>query len=392
MVGIMTDLKYEIKHLNEDVKLIHDHLEHLNTHSRICNELVKESNMREANELFKHLQEIDKLIHEVQNHIMHIGNHIDQNSTFISEKEILDIEDLKIDAAHTTIDLKDVHTHIEHLISHTEMCQNILVPTAEEELGEIKVHLEEIDEKAHELLNHIQNIRGGISTKYSEFIWSIPDGFDEYLKPGYLIDSNDKFIREMALKIVDGCESIDNAITNILYFVRDFIGFPANDDQTMQSASRTLSNTAGCGIDKSLLVSALARGVSVPVRLRFIKTTPEIWKFEHILKESNLPKIQEIISISIPEFYKDNKWVNAMEILASDYDVAHLHEDFLNLGIKPLDQNLDPNKWHPLPINDQMEGDHVIDPAEYLKSKNYSAPPFEINRLLFAGFIYTGQI
>ncbi|MCK5559750.1 MAG: hypothetical protein KAJ51_04130, partial [Thermoplasmata archaeon] len=124
----MPDLIYNLRHLKSDVNKIHDYLEHLNEHSGVCRDLVKDSNIRETSELFEHLEQIDKFIHEVQKHLAHIKNHLEQNSTITEapDQEPLDIDDLKKDASHTIFDLKDIHTNIEHLISHANMCQDII--------------------------------------------------------------------------------------------------------------------------------------------------------------------------------------------------------------------------------------------------------------------------
>ena len=63
----MPDLNYEVRHLKGDVAKIHDDLEHLSSHSKVCNDLIKDSNLREATELFKHLDQIDKFIHQFLN-------------------------------------------------------------------------------------------------------------------------------------------------------------------------------------------------------------------------------------------------------------------------------------------------------------------------------------
>jgi len=218
----MSDLKYDLKHLKGDVQNVHDKLEHLNTHSNVCNDLVKESNLREATELFKHLEQVDVRVHEVQNHLSHIDEHLEYTFTdptdFENEYKPIDIDDLKHDAMHTSIDLKDIHNHIEHLITHANMCQEILAPSAQEELTTIKDHLIEIDSKAHELLEHVKTIRGGISSNFPEFIWPIPEGFDEYLEPSEMIDCSNPVVKEMALKLVDGCDTIQLAAVTILCY------------------------------------------------------------------------------------------------------------------------------------------------------------------------------
>lgn len=386
----MIDLMHNIKHLGNDVKQIHDRLEHLSSHSKICNDLVRESNYREANELFNHLQEIDNLIHGVQSHVGHIKKHIHQTYSKELEVKPLDIDDLKDDAKHTSFDLKDIHIHIEHLISHTEMCRDIVSPNAEEELIEIKGHLKDIDEIAHELLDHINEIRGGISTKFSEFIWEVPAGFDEFLVPSRLIDNDHKMIKDMALRLVDGVESLEEAVINILCFVRDFIEPKAVDEHTEATASKVLITYCGSGISKSILACALARAVSIPSQIHFARVSINDWLSIPNLELLELPAPEKPFSISWPEFFINNNWEPGFEVLKCGSDTSDLFEKFKELGIKRVGQDRDPMKWQRLPVNDFEDNGTYSKPIEYLTTLNFSAPLCEVEKRLFAGIFYNG--
>ena len=123
-----------MSHLLEDTSSFHDALEHLKSHSDICSKLVRESNIREACELFSHLENIDRLIHEVEDHLTHIDGHIDEAPDACNRCESpLDVVDIKDDAHHTLMDLKDIHQRVEHLMFHTKACTEIVHPNAEEE-------------------------------------------------------------------------------------------------------------------------------------------------------------------------------------------------------------------------------------------------------------------
>jgi hypothetical protein len=386
----MKDLVRDIRHLDNDVKIIHDHLEHLSSHSKICNDLVKESNLREATELFMHLSEVDNLIHSVQKHIVHIQNHLDQDSIQESNIDIIDIDDLKHDAKHTSFDLKDIHSHIEHLIKHSEMCQNIITPNAEKELLEIKNHLMDIDNVAHELLDHINDIRGEISTKYSEFIWTIPDSFDFALIPTTLINSDNETVEKVAFKLVDGSESAWDALIRILCFVRDFINPNVKDEQLDITASDTLNTKIGTSDAKSILACALARAVSIPSKVHFAKVTPDMWNEITFLEEIVNLEIIYHFSISWPEFYIDDKWLPAFEILDCKVETFSLHEKFLELGIKHTGPIKDPEKWKRLPVEKFIDQDSFYKPIKFLRSPEFVTPILEIKQRLFAGFLYTG--
>jgi hypothetical protein len=387
----MADLTRDIKHLTKDVKRIHDNLEHLNSHSRVCNELVKESNIREASELFTHLTEIDNLIHGVQEHVTHIEEHIDEETGFDINGKPLDIDDLKSDARHTSFDLKDIHSHIEHLIMHTELCREIIEPNAEMEIDEIKGHLRDLDDKAHELLEHINEIRGEISTKYSEFIWTVPEGFDEYLTPTKSIDSNHKVIEDTALKLVDGSSSEHEAIVNIFCFVRDFIKPESIDDHLEVIASKTLNSISGSDIAKSILTTALSRAVSIPSQIHFGSVSVKTWEDLGISENLDLPSPNAPIILSWPEFYIKGKWIPCFEIFDSNIDPKELHDRFTELGIKQVNQELDLQKWRRLDTSKFDDLGTFADPLEFISSARFTAPPCEIERRLFGCFFYTGN-
>ncbi len=386
----MTDLKQDIKHMKGDIKYIYDKLEHLNSHSKICNELIKESNIREAIELFSHLQQIDKLIHEIQHHLDHIKKHLEQNSVITADSKLLDIRDLKHDAAHTSLDLKDFHTHIEHLITHTDMCRDIVAPSIEEELIDIKKHIFEIDEKAHELLEHIKEIRGGISSTYPEFIWQIPDGLDEFLRHSNTIDCKTPVVREMALKLVDETENVQMAIICILCFVRDFIAPKVTGEYQVKPASKTLQAREGGGMSKSILASTLTRTVNIPSRIHFFRVPKQVWLQN--FKLDYCERVDEDFSIACPEFYINDNWTTTNELVNEKLDVSCLHNKFIDLGIPATDMVIDAQHWKSLPISELENEGAYDDPMKFISSSKFSPPPVEIERRLFAEFLYIGAL
>ena len=389
----MKRLRYNLNHLKADVQLIHDNLVHLNSHSKVCNELVKESNIREASELFDHLEQIDKLVHEVKKHIVHIRNHIPKDTSDEADSEHLDIDDLKHDAMHISNDFKDIHTHIEHLITHADMCRDILAPSAEEEFMEIKQHLLEIDENAHELLDHINEIRGQISSKFSEYIWLLPDGIDEYLKETQLIDHGDSGVREMALRLVDRAESIQMAVATILCFTRDFIVPSILEENYQTPASQTLKTRAGGGCAKTILACALARAVNIPSKIHFGRVSYEslIKNFE-MVTEAPIEANDDKISIAWPEFLIENIWVDPKVSFDQIPDVTCLHDRFIELGIPRPDIEIKPGHWQDLPKVELEDDGTYPDPAEYFVSSKYSSPTANLERRIFGGFIYLGEL
>lgn len=386
----MADLKQNLKHLKRDVEKIHEFVEHLNAHSGICTELIQESNIREASELFEHLQQIDKRIHEVQKHIVHIKNHIEQDSTIKTEIESLDIDDLKRDASHTSNDMKDIHSNVEHLITHANMCQDLINTSAETELERIKQHLSEIDEKAYELLEHIKDIRGEISLKYSEFIWPIPEGLDKYLQPTQLIDSKEPKVTEMALKLVDGMDSMQMAVISIFCYVRDYISQNIIEITTPNPASETLAAKTGGGIDKSILACALVRSVGIPSRIHFWRASKEYW-MKNLSEYIDEIQMDEF-SIATPEFIIESKWMTANDLIDKEFNISELHERFSELGIIKCEPVIDISKWNQIPIADLHDDETYAEPIKYLSSKKFSKQPLEAQKRVFAGFMYTGAL
>ena len=60
----MKKLQYKLKHLKADVQMIHDNLEHVSTHSRVCNELVKELKRHRAGD-----QELREFLFQSMNNL-----------------------------------------------------------------------------------------------------------------------------------------------------------------------------------------------------------------------------------------------------------------------------------------------------------------------------------
>jgi hypothetical protein len=213
---------------------------------------------------------------------------------------------------------------------------------------------------------------------------------DEYLTSTSLIDSNAPEIKTLALKLVDGAESIQSALINILHFVRDFISPNPSEDKPEYQASKTLEKGVGGGIAKSILACALARAVSIPSRIHF-------WYLSHHARQDN-EKLKEIIetkgdlSIASPEFYIKDNWESAHNLISKKIDVSHLHERFIDLGIPKPRIELSTNRWKILPISYLHDEGSLDDPEKYLKDEKLSELDINIECRLFAGYIYNGSL
>jgi hypothetical protein len=386
----MPDLVRDLQHLKADVKKIHDYLEHLNEHSGVCSELVKESNVREAEELFEHLKQIDQRIHEVQEHIGHINVHLDSptDSENAIEEVPIDTEDLKSDAKHTSLDLKDIHTSIDHLIAHASSCQDIIAPDAKEELGSISEHLEDIDEIAHELLWHIHSLRGEISTVYSEFIWPVPADVDEdYLRPTELVESDDPLVKDLALRLMDGAKDVSEAVSTVFYYTRDFIAAKTSKHESYTSSSFTMNSCSGGGISKAILVCAILRAVSIPSRIRFYGVLSKFWETNPVLEGK--PPI-EPVTIAVPEACLTDGWVRIDETMAAKIDVKKSQEKFVELDMPDGNVITDETQWSIIPESYLKDLGNYHAPKEFLTSSEFMAPAPDLDRRLFAGSVYNG--
>lgn len=395
----MSNITRDLKHFNSDVRKVHDSIEHLNSHSKICNDLVKESNIREASELFTHLSQIDKRIHEVEKHVMHINAHLKDNSTIPSEldEELLDIDDLKDDARHTSFDLKDIHTNIEHLIAHASMCNDIIEPNAEKELAEIKEHLLKIDERTHELLEHIKDIRGKISSSFPEFVWPLPETCEEYLCVTDEIDHKTVEVNELAFKLVDRTDTIKNASIAILCYVRDFITPIRSPEGHIKKASEVLNSGFGGSIHRTILACSLARAVNIPARVHFSNFPVELWeKSAEDFVSGAVERPVDKFSIAWPEFNIDRGWVPAYELFETNINamanVEQIHTRFIEIGVYKPENVCHPDEWTKLKISELPDEGSFADPKEYLESSRFKAPPHQLDQRLFGGFFYFGDI
>ncbi|MCK5562212.1 MAG: transglutaminase family protein, partial [Thermoplasmata archaeon] len=255
-------------------------------------------------------------------------------------------------------------------------------------------------------LQHIKNIRGDISAKYSEFIWHIPDGFDDYLLPTKYLDSSDPAVHEMALKIVDGAENVQTAVLSILHFVRDIITQKISGETLPIKASQILlSGTGGC-ISKTILAAALARAVSIPSRLYFANITREnlernyspyelaISNLDTNIQSATSENTSSVYSLAWPEFYINEEWISAQTLFMKRLDTSGLFDRFNELGITESKILIEPHEWKQFPIADSKFDDcgAYIDPEAFFATKNYTPLPAELVRRLFGGFIYTGNL
>lgn len=132
-----------------------------------------------------------------------------------------------------------------------------------------------------------------------------------YLKCTYTIDCEEKSVKEKALMLAIGQETVVEKAKAIFYFVRDQIKYnPYVPLYTLEDnkASITLKRGEGYCVQKAILLAALARASGIPARLGFADIRNYIIpkKLADAMRGKNLFIYHGYVS-----FYLDGKWVKA---------------------------------------------------------------------------------
>ena len=138
------------------------------------------------------------------------------------------------------------------------------------------------------------------------------DILDLYLKPTFVIDCDSEAIKEKAALLTEKYNSRREKAKELFYFVRDEIRYNPyllfhSIDLSDYRASKTLQRGEGYCVQKAVVLTALARAVSIPARLGFADIK------NHLAPE----KLREIMGTNIfvyhgySEFWLNNKWVKA---------------------------------------------------------------------------------
>jgi transglutaminase-like putative cysteine protease len=134
------------------------------------------------------------------------------------------------------------------------------------------------------------------------------DNLDLYLKPTFTIDSNSKVIEEKATLLTEKCNSQKEKAKELFYFVRDEIKY--NPYLALCSiegyrASKTLQRKEGFCIQKAVVLTALARAVSIPARLGFADVRNHLAPKELIESMGT----NMFVYHGYSELWLNNKWV-----------------------------------------------------------------------------------
>jgi transglutaminase-like putative cysteine protease len=131
-----------------------------------------------------------------------------------------------------------------------------------------------------------------------------------YLSPTTFIDCDHAEIRETGRQLIDGLKEDVSKVVRLFYFVRDQVRYNPFVPRFLPEhfrASITLSKREGFCVQKAVLLTALARAVSIPARLGFA-----------VLRNHRLPKrlSQFLKGDQLPdhgytEFFLEGRWVKA---------------------------------------------------------------------------------
>jgi transglutaminase-like putative cysteine protease len=132
----------------------------------------------------------------------------------------------------------------------------------------------------------------------------------KYLRPTFMIDSDNPVIREKAAEITEGKTGDVEKAVALFYFVRDNIKYTIYLDKFLPEhfrASNTLALKQGYCVQKAVLLAALARAVGIPAGIGFARVT------NHLMPEKMLKFLGSNIfpCHGFTEFYLNGKWVKA---------------------------------------------------------------------------------
>ncbi|MFQ5445231.1 MAG: iron permease, partial [Nitrospinales bacterium] len=68
------ELKAETNHIQRDISMVHDLVEHISHHAKRCEVFLKDTKDQDLKELSDHLKEIDEKVHELFDHVAFVEN------------------------------------------------------------------------------------------------------------------------------------------------------------------------------------------------------------------------------------------------------------------------------------------------------------------------------
>ena len=180
---------------------------------------------------------------------------------------------------------------------------------------------------------------------------------DQYLKPGYLVESDDPAIIAFARAAVDGAPDPVSTAVRLVEAVRDGIVYdPYMDLSTPDSysAKATLARGRGFCIAKAALLAACGRAIGIPTRIAFADVRNHLAS-PRIIKANNGDTFRWH---AYTELFLDGAWVKA----TPTFDRALCER----CGVKPLEfDGRSDSMFHPFDQKGQKHMEYMLHRGTY---------------------------
>lgn len=211
-----------------------------------------------------------------------------------------------------------------------------------------------------------------------------------------LSDYDHPLVKNTALEITKGLETVEEKIAAIFYYVRDEIKFQFPDEGDLVTASQIIKFGYGQCNNKTTLSLALCKAIGLRARVHFSLIKKEIQR--GLITGLFYWKIPEKISHSWLEVLVNNKWVKIDSYINDkEFYLAgkrKLREKGWNLGysiacsINESSSELNLNNEQFVQM-DAVTDDHGIyeDPMDYYRSSKYRNRPNALTLFIYKLFI-----
>ena len=181
--------------------------------------------------------------------------------------------------------------------------------------------------------------------------------FEEYLQPGFCVNSDAEEIISLANSLTDASKSQRENAVSLYYFVRDSIcynPYTLGNSQEDWKATRTLETAESWCVPKAVLLAALCRAIGIPARLGYAD----------VVNHLSTARLRESMKTDIFYYhgycsvYLNERWVKSTPAFN-----LSLCEKF---GLKPLewDGNKD-SLYHEFDEAGNRHMEYVLDRGEY---------------------------
>jgi hypothetical protein len=211
-----------------------------------------------------------------------------------------------------------------------------------------------------------------------------------------LADHGNPTVKNKALILTKCCESIEDRIKALFYYVRDDIKFQFTAEGDFVPASQTIKYGYGACNNKTILYLALCRAIGIEARIHFSLIDKSIQR--GLIKGLLYWIIPQKISHSWLEVKLNNNWFPIDSYINdNEYYIAakkKLKENGWHTGYSiassknESSSELDFGKEQFVQM-DAVTDDHGVydDPADYFKSPNYKNRPNSLKIFLYKVFI-----